>query len=882
MRNREDSNAMEHSHDHSHSHSHNHSHSHDHEHVIDGDEVVRRFTQSRGREPTPDEEKQLREHGHTHEHMDHAGVFHERDAAKSGRDWTQRAFTVGIGGPVGSGKTALMLALCRALKDKYSLAAVTNDIFTREDGEFLVRHDALPEERIRAIETGGCPHAAIREDISANLQACEDLTDEFDTQLLLVESGGDNLAANFSRELADYIIYVIDVAGGDKVPRKGGPGITQADLLVVNKIDLAPHVGADLDVMDRDAKLMRGEGPTVFSVINQGKGVQDIIDHMIEAWKKALAPLEKHVETQVKHLTAVADVVRELRAAEELYSKEYTELSIAVPEDLQPALKRLPQLRRVCETFSLFIHKCSVAKVAVAEDLAKDVIAALEVFTADHVEKAQHLLSELYELLQKEKAFDLAYENLREGCEHDESQENGSELELHRMHRDQLLRKRDAERLAIQQWIIALHFAGQRYKAHMHDVLRQFRAVYERMEATLAALIQELQEQLGQDAATFNYVSEESWEEIIAEYDCHIAITSWMSELFKRILRAEHKAAKSLQRTKKLDRALRKTFGSVGFSSHLSELVEFHNLLTVNIANPIRRTLKFTKERQERLREELSKALEETQAHMNAARSRLDARNGEEDDPVRCDSFTSSEASETDENVEELNNVNVSTLKKEELPVKNSPEQVEIDLLKRKLAIQRQETARVWNQTSFLAVKTMELMVQDYAKHMTKALVVLRNPPSLELVEVNEKKTPEPWKHITQRLAIAISDKAEPSAMENTQTNPRHCPDSKNNRYRRTHKATRVISEPSGVQVVLSFAQSAVGVAYWGVQKALETTRGLVPRSVEERIVLAVLLVVFLALMNVCAKSVHLESSWSDLAQTQNIKFSMCTQQTQT
>ncbi|KAE8981877.1 Urease accessory protein G [Phytophthora fragariae] len=280
---------MEHSHSHSHAHSHAHSHSHSHElgpeHAIDGDEVVRRFTQSRGRGPTPDEEKQLREHGHTHEHTEHAGVFHERDAAKAGRDWAQRAFTVGIGGPVGSGKTALMLALCRALKDKVSLAAVTNDIFTREDGEFLVRHDALPEERIRAIETGGCPHAAIREDISANLQACEDLTDEFDTQLLLVESGGDNLAANFSRELADYIIYVIDVAGGDKVPRKGGPGITQADLLVINKIDLAPHVGADLDVMDRDAKLMRGDGPTVFSQINQGKGVEEIIEHVIGAWK---------------------------------------------------------------------------------------------------------------------------------------------------------------------------------------------------------------------------------------------------------------------------------------------------------------------------------------------------------------------------------------------------------------------------------------------------------------------------------------------------------------------------------------------------------------------------------------------------------------------
>ena len=159
--------------------------------------------------------------------------------------------------PVGSGKTALMLALCLALRDKYNIAAVTNDIFTREDCEFLTRHKALPSERIRAIETGGCPHAAVREDISANLAALTDLHREFNTQILLIESGGDNLAANYSRELADFIIYVIDVSGGDKIPRKGGPGITQSDLLIVNKTDLAEIVGADLGVMDRDARKMR-------------------------------------------------------------------------------------------------------------------------------------------------------------------------------------------------------------------------------------------------------------------------------------------------------------------------------------------------------------------------------------------------------------------------------------------------------------------------------------------------------------------------------------------------------------------------------------------------------------------------------------------------
>lgn len=178
-----------------------------------------------------------------------------------------------------------MLALCQALRERYSLAAVTNDIFTREDCEFLVRHSALPAERIRAIETGGCPHAAVREDISTNLAALEDLHRAFATQLLLIESGGDNLAANYSRELADYIIYVIDVSGGDKIPRKGGPGITQSDLLVVNKVDLAEAVGADLGVMERDARRMREGGPTVFAEVKHGKGMDSIVDLVLSAWR---------------------------------------------------------------------------------------------------------------------------------------------------------------------------------------------------------------------------------------------------------------------------------------------------------------------------------------------------------------------------------------------------------------------------------------------------------------------------------------------------------------------------------------------------------------------------------------------------------------------
>ena len=210
-----------------------------------------------------------------HEGHDHPGHFHEREAPKR-RDFARRAFTVGIGGPVGSGKTALVLALCKKLRETVRLAVVTNDIFTREDAEFLWRNEALPHARIRAVETGGCPHGAIREDISHNLDALEQLQLDESPELLLLESGGDNLAAQFSKELVDYTIYVIDVAGGDKVPRKGGPGITQSDLLVINKTDLAPLVGASLDVMRSDGERMRQGGPIVFAQCRHDVGVVDI------------------------------------------------------------------------------------------------------------------------------------------------------------------------------------------------------------------------------------------------------------------------------------------------------------------------------------------------------------------------------------------------------------------------------------------------------------------------------------------------------------------------------------------------------------------------------------------------------------------------------
>ena len=189
---------------------------------------------------------------------------------------------VGIGGPVGSGKTALVNALCKQMRDKYQIAVVTNDIYTKEDAQFLIRNEALEEERIMGVETGGCPHTAIREDASMNLSAIDELCRSFpNLDMVIVESGGDNLAATFSPELSDLTIYVIDVAAGDKIPRKGGPGITKSDLLVINKIDLAPHVGASLDIMERDSKKMRGEKPFTFTNLKNGVGTDQVEQFII-------------------------------------------------------------------------------------------------------------------------------------------------------------------------------------------------------------------------------------------------------------------------------------------------------------------------------------------------------------------------------------------------------------------------------------------------------------------------------------------------------------------------------------------------------------------------------------------------------------------------
>lgn len=235
--------------------------------------------------------------GHTHEKYDGPGNFEERQTRRLPpyRNFRKRAFTVGIGGPVGTGKTALLKAMCECLRNDFRLAVVTNDIFTREDADFLIRNNALTEDRIIGVETGGCPHAAIREDITLNMNALEELMARFNYEMdfLFVESGGDNLAAHFSRELVDYSIYVIDVSGGDKIPRKGGPGITQSDLLVINKIDIAEMVRADLGVMERDAKKMRRDGPFVFSRAIDGYNLDVIIQHIVEAKAHTLAQVKE-------------------------------------------------------------------------------------------------------------------------------------------------------------------------------------------------------------------------------------------------------------------------------------------------------------------------------------------------------------------------------------------------------------------------------------------------------------------------------------------------------------------------------------------------------------------------------------------------------------
>ncbi|WP_049577583.1 urease accessory protein UreG [Streptomyces sp. SBT349] len=226
-------------------------------------------------------------------HQDHPETYPQRHSFTLRPDGTRRALRIGLGGPVGSGKTATVAALCRALRARLSIAVVTNDIYTREDADFLLRNAVLPADRITAVETGACPHTAIRDDISANLEAVEELEDRTGPlDLILVESGGDNLTATFSTGLVDAQVFVIDVAAGDDIPRKGGPGVTTADLLVINKTDLAPYVGSDLDAMARDAEAQRGDLPVAFTSLTAPDGIRPVADWVgerLDAWRLAPA-----------------------------------------------------------------------------------------------------------------------------------------------------------------------------------------------------------------------------------------------------------------------------------------------------------------------------------------------------------------------------------------------------------------------------------------------------------------------------------------------------------------------------------------------------------------------------------------------------------------
>ncbi|GMF41402.1 unnamed protein product [Phytophthora fragariaefolia] len=617
-----------------------------------------------------------------------------------------------------------------------------------------------------------------------------------------------------------------------------------------------------------------------------------------------LAPLQVHVEAQLKHLTAITSVVRELQSIEEQYAKAYASLAAELPADTNSTLQALPQLQRVTDGFRQFVRKSSVIKATVAEDLARHVVTSLEAFTAEHVEKSQHLLSELYELLQKEKAFDLAYQNLLETCEKDRTAERAQgdstrsesvkvEVQLHREHTEQLLRKRDSERLTIQQWITALHFAGQRYEARVQNVLQQVVGVYDRMIAALMALAGEYQAQLGCDTNASNSAAilsgsnnsssdpEENWVRLMAGCDCHVAITSWMSELFKMLIPAEQKSAKSMQKAIKLDRALCKAFRGAGMSAHFVAIIQFHDMLTMNISNPIVRTLKFSKERQERMRNELVKSLEETRHLVDGARARLNARlakeNSEEksQDPVRCDSITSSEASECslDSNNQEDTKECESSLQQEVL-IESTPEQVNLDTLERKLALQRQEMTRVLEQTSYLSVKTMELVVQDHVKLVIKALDALKEAVHTEPPQTQLKKTDaasQPWKSITKRLAISVTD--QPEVPREVNHNHTGGDTSIQSIQRLPTFPAREVNEPKTVQVVLSAAQTTAGVAAWAATMIFKTAQTHLPPSWKERVVLAAIVAMIVAMIDICVRSNQIQTSWSDLTDIQHANF---------
>ncbi|DAZ96827.1 TPA: hypothetical protein N0F65_007088 [Lagenidium giganteum] len=824
----------EHGHGHDHHHDHDHSHAHDHEHgvVSDPDEVVRRFKLSRGRDPTPDEDKQLREHGHTHEHYEHAGLYEAREGIKHGRDYHARSFTVGIGGPVGSGKTALMLALCRALKDKYSIAAVTNDIFTREDGEFLVRHEALPTERILAIETGGCPHAAIREDISANLQACENLTDDFNTELLLVESGGDNLAANFSRELADYIIYVIDVAGGDKVPRKGGPGITQADLLVINKIDLSPYVGADLGVMDRDARKMRGSGPTVFAQINAGNGI-------------STSELEKYVSDTMRQTQAFTQVLGDLRTVAEKYAHDYGKLSHnSVLAKRRPVLAKVPALYAVCSRLEQVLQACAATSSELAHDWNVVVMAPLDAFLMQQHTQNKQLLCEIYEAVQKESAFGVACASLiepvvvveRAGPESnqveeealvaDEKTQRKESKKVKRMRQRQLreLRNKQAkERDVIRQRLEELRLTEQQrlqfIKRLLLRIYDHFGRMAQRSIMALDKLIDHREFVEGDSGAGDDDVPCPPWQQATKEYDLHVEMTVWMAECFAQLIPLEDTMVRRLQALAKPSSGNQRATVATVFPEALVRfkddfvLVRFHKQLAAHILDPICRTLKFSKQKQETIRKELVQSLEETKKTLRYTQTKLKDKETKLHQQQQQQMHINSNlgGSKTDSHVLHLSNFGlrsaVASLSRmhhsprargsltasagtehltsevrDPMPdpaaaarLKGLEKDVEdartyVASLERNEDIQAHELIKTLRNTSMIGIKTMELMVEEHVKRLRAAFTLLADTMTAFVASAEQSMRPEvdvdhsfAWRSWVARVAASDYNLDEPA-----------------------------------------------------------------------------------------------------------------------
>lgn len=368
----------------------------------------------------------------------------------------------------------------------------------------------------------------------------------------------------------------------------------------------------------------------------------------------------------------------------------------------------------------------------------------------------------------------------------------------------------------------------------------------------------------------------------MAAYECHVTITSWMSELFKHLVPAELKFAKSMQKAIKVDRALCKTFGGVGFSAHFAGFIQFHGLLTMNISNPIMRTLKFSQERQERMRNELVKSLEETRDLVDGARNRVNARLAtdkvEEEIPVRCDSMTSSETSDCsmDDNNEEDPKASDPVPQQDTCTlIESSPEQIDLKRLERKLALQRQEMVQVLEQTSYLSVKTLELMVQDHVKHVNKALATLKVTMHAESPETKRRKSvvaSQPWSHITERLSITVTDQPVVASEDDQPPGSNNANESIRAVSQGLHRtcAAQGINEPRSVQVALSAAQTAVGVAAWAATTVFKAARTHVPPSCEERVALAAIVAMILALIGICVRSSQLQSSWIDLTHNQH------------